>query len=629
MKYLRSIALLAILFATSTAVLAQPVTIQKNMRAVAFTKADRSQLWIKRFDTAAYVALKANPTSNTAFKHIADLAVLDQSSDGLTLLLGGSFTFRSLWGSNTDIVWTGIISVPRDSLNDPNLLSHIHFLKTAVRGTGHFRPIGVIAPNRKWFGAMVTASPGTDPGVRFYHGSLDSNWNDADVRIDSATPSSQTNSPNDWHMSNLAMTPDGNNMFAVVCEQPSNPNTFTMWIYRWFMLGNFGPSFYESKITNWVPLMPDGGFSPDTLFALSVRAKDNGQIGELGLTTRGNPDILYFDFNYQNYATLNANGRTISRSSIPSDQYFFAGQNVGPYQEDLVDAAQHGMAGDISFTAAGDTALFITHPAVDGTTVGRRDSLSGIYLYDNSGATLVYNDSSAQELQPVLVTVAGYETWYPGLSIGNTTSFTFPQTDTNHSSAPKNLTITDTSRQAPATIDSIRLSHGKEFSLSGVPITSPIQPLQSATIGVVFTPLDTIGGVIRRDTITIYSSESMNPVIRIPVSGTAHVQAPPPPPPPGSVQEVDPSVFGMTVQPNPFTMTTQVHLTAPESGPLGIIVHDALGRTVYASDLRKTAIGTDAEFTFDAHSLGLPVGVYYVTAIAGGHEASRQVVFVR
>ncbi len=632
MKYLRSIAILVVLITTSSAVLAQPVTVQKNMRAVAFTKVDRSQLWIKRFDTAAYVALKANPSSNSAFKHIANLAVLDQSADGLTYLLGGSFTVFSPWGSNVDVVWTGIIAIRADSLDDPNLLSHVHWLKTAARGTGRFRPVGVLAPNRKWFGAMVTASPGVDPGVRFYHGSIDSDWNWAGVKIDSATPSQQTNSPNDWHMSNLAMTPDGNNMIAVVCEQPSNPTTFNMWVYRWYMLGNFGPQFYESRITNYTPLMPARGFFPDTLFAFTVRAKDNGQIAELGLTTQGSPDIQFYDFNYYTYATLTGNGRSISRGSIPFNEYFFAGQNSGPYQEDLNDAIQHGMAGDVSFNSTGDTVLLITHPANDGTTVGKRDTLSEIFLYDmGSGqATSVYNDSSSQELQPVLISVPGYETWYPGLSTGSTASLTFPQADTNHSSVPKNLTISDTSNVAMTIIDSIKLASGREFHLNGLPsfpYTLAVKTGTPLSISVVFKPLDTIGGTMKRDTIVVYSSTSMNTIIRIPMTGTAHVQ--PPPPPPGSVQEVDPIVFGMTVQPNPFTSATQVHLTAPTSGAVGIVVHDALGRLLYSSDLRRLAAGTDAAFTFDAQSLALPAGVYYVTAIVGDREASRQIVFAR
>lgn len=633
MKNLRSIAILVVLITTSTTVLAQPVTVQKNMRAVAFTKVDRSQLWIKRFDTAAYVALKANPTSNSAFQKIANLAVLDQSADGLTYLLGGSFTVMSPWGSNVPVTWTGIIAIRADSLDDPNLLSHVHWLKTAARGTGHFRPVGVLDHNRKWFGAMVTACPGVDPGVRFYHGSIDSDWNWAGVRIDSATPT--TSSPNIWHMSNISITPDGNNMVAVVCEQPGNPAGFNMWIYHWNIAGASGPQLYESKITNYTPLMPARGWYPDTLFAFTVRVKDNAN-AELGLTTQGSPDIQFYDFNYNTYATLNPTDAAIT--SIPSStisqygEYFFAGQNISTaaYNEDLTDAIQHGMAGDISFNSTGDTILFITHPANDVPNVALRDSLSEIYLYTNGQATSIYNDKGAQELQPVLVSVPGYETWYPGMST-DSASLTFRQTDTNHSSTPpKNLTIRDTSNVATTIIDSIKLASGREFSLNGLPsfpYTLAVKTGTPLSISVVFKPLDTIGGTMKRDTIVVFSSTSMNTVIRIPMTGTAHVQ--PPPPPPGSVQEVDPIVFGMRVQPNPFTSATQVHLTAPTSGAVGIVVHDALGRLVYSSDLRRLTAGTDAAFTFDAQSLALPAGVYYVTAIVGDREASRQIVFAR
>src|SRR5947207_2423546 len=96
-----SISILASFFAAP--LLAQPVSVPITYKdVVAFVKADRSELWIKRPDTAAYRMLKADPSANnrTSFKKIEKLALLDQTDDGGTLLLGGSFTFYSLWGEN-------------------------------------------------------------------------------------------------------------------------------------------------------------------------------------------------------------------------------------------------------------------------------------------------------------------------------------------------------------------------------------------------------------------------------------------------------------------------------------------------------------------------------------------------
>jgi hypothetical protein len=83
------------------------------------------------------------------------------------------------------------------------------------------------------------------------------------------------------------------------------------------------------------------------------------------------------------------------------------------------------------------------------------------------------------------------------------------------------------------------------------------------------------------------------------------------------------------VQPNPFAQSARINLTAPEAGSVAIVVHDALGREVYASQNIKTAAGQAQEFTFDAKSLGLPTGTYYVTALLGNRAATREVVFVK
>jgi hypothetical protein len=84
----------------------------------------------------------------------------------------------------------------------------------------------------------------------------------------------------------------------------------------------------------------------------------------------------------------------------------------------------------------------------------------------------------------------------------------------------------------------------------------------------------------------------------------------------------------MTIEPNPFSTSTSVQLTVPSVGALGIVVHDALGRLVYTSDTREVGAGQTESFQFDAKSLGLPDGVYYVTAFLGERQASRAVVFV-
>src|SRR6266511_1287700 len=77
----------------------QPKATPKMDTAIAFVTQERTQLWLKRSDTAAYVVLKAdaNPNTNTNFRKINNLAYLDQTSDGKTMLLGGKFNFIPPW----------------------------------------------------------------------------------------------------------------------------------------------------------------------------------------------------------------------------------------------------------------------------------------------------------------------------------------------------------------------------------------------------------------------------------------------------------------------------------------------------------------------------------------------------
>jgi hypothetical protein len=269
---------------------------------------------------------------------------------------------------------------------------------------------------------------------------------------------------------------------------------------------------------------------------------------------------------------------------------------------------------------------FTTHEYLP-DSLDERDKYSEVYTYKmgDASATSIYNDTSAQELQPVFVIIPASITVYPFLH-PSVASLTFGTTDTGKTSAAQSVNIGDTSTIASALIDSIVFQGGDgEFSITNPPVPgTTIANGSHITLQVVFSPK--APGSIKYDTIVVYSSTSSNPIVRIPVSGTANI---PPPPPPQSVTEEDPAIFQMTTLPNPFASSTRIDLVAPESGMMGIVVHDALGHQVYSSGLKMTAAGQAQSFTFDASALGLSAGAYYVTAISPNHSASREVVFVK
>jgi hypothetical protein len=79
--------------------------------------------------------------------------------------------------------------------------------------------------------------------------------------------------------------------------------------------------------------------------------------------------------------------------------------------------------------------------------------------------------------------------------------------------------------------------------------------------------------------------------------------------------------------PNPVhagTTATQIGFTLPETGPVKLRLHDALGR--------EMAVIADGTFERGYHSLpfapGLPAGVYYYTLTAGGQKLTRRMTVV-
>ena len=77
--------------------------------------------------------------------------------------------------------------------------------------------------------------------------------------------------------------------------------------------------------------------------------------------------------------------------------------------------------------------------------------------------------------------------------------------------------------------------------------------------------------------------------------------------------------------PNPFRQSTAVRIVRPASGPLRVVVLDALGREV-----ARLADGTEAaEVTVRVEAAGLASGVYRVVAESDGQRVARSVTLVR
>jgi hypothetical protein len=450
-----------------------------------------------------------------------------------------------------------------------------------------------------------------------YHGNLFQDDSATNIDVATAAPA---DAPVDWHMSNLALTPDGKYLLAVTVQGINSEPSLVFQPWRWDWNG-FGKLLYTSKTTwsNLNSLDHTNGSISDTIFGYSLLANSDGT-ASLGLTLNG--DISFYTFRYEAFDALHDASTGISRSLIPPTEYFFAGQKLGLYKENIYDAPNPGMGGDVNFNRAGDSIVFITHPINDldfivkGTN--NRTKYSGVYLYTNGSAQLIYNDTNAQELQPVIMKVAIQIPHYGGITMPVPT---VPAADTAGSSS-FNVAIYDTSAVVDETIDSVVLSgpNASEFKVNAT-FPQALAKNTSLSVPITFSPVGTPG--VRNAMVKAYFAGRQDSVRQAILTGTAKAV------PLKGVPENTPLAIGMTVEPNPFNASTSVMLIAPEAGTLGIVVHDALGRTVYTSDVKRVAAGASETFAFDAKSLALPNGVYYVSVIFGDREVSRQVVFVR
>jgi hypothetical protein len=601
-----------------------PVTTSARVPAIAFVKATRDTLFLKRADSAVKVILHTSPD----FK-ISKLAILDVTPDGSRYLLAGSFDYTNPF-TGQPANYTGLISYPvgldLSSANINTILATVKFVKAYTSTGGFFRPTGKISSDGKsWFAIMTSGSPYLFPSVIMYHGSMDKSEIDPGAVIDTvkAVPSSPPEI-NDYHMSNIAISDDNRHAVAVLTNQISTLTDDGYLFLHWNL-----DAVGSSALTVRGPVQITGGLTntEDSLFGLTVKI-DDGTFAEVAIMNKSNGSLEFKRWRYSGSGNvvLEDGGYSIGRhGGIPDDEYFFAGENRGPYKENQGNFRMLGLAGDMAFNRAGDSVVFITHPQDDHNSVTERNQKTRIYVYNGSSAKEIYNDLEAQELQPVFASDVAYTKHYPGIAWSGSHAGSFGSHDTMTTTTLQ-FSVKDTSAVA-AVRDSISITgpDSAEFKLVSGGSTI-IQPGATVTLSIAWTPVGTAGP--RNATLTIVGYNGLNGPVTITqdLSGTATVKKPTGG---GGVKEDPALAAAIEVQPNPFSASTSIRLTAPDAGTMALIVHDALGRVVFTSDARKVQAGSIESFEFDAKSLALPNGVYYVTAFLGDRQASRQVVFVK
>jgi hypothetical protein len=600
--------------------------------AIAFETADRSVLYIKQLNPdSAVQAFDFHAIDPTDIDSVRHLAILGMTQDGKRIIYAAELGY--LERSNSQhLVYYGLFSSvlhPRPNAFNP-FVGDIKILKLAPFGSLSFRPVGVLSKyGTQWWVTFTSGSSGNRPQLAFYHGNVDGTGN-----IDSAIVTADITGNYElqsYHTSNISIDPSNNNMVAASVDLLGNQSIDNRFmLYHW----SLGSPIRVVDFTGSIKGLKQDVVQLDSLFGLTVQTVGDGSNVDIAFTNLGtvpNNTLKFYRTKY-NATPIDLTSpirSSIQRSSIPDTMDFFAGSNIGPYRENLSNDAQRGMGGDFSFSTpntGNDTAIFITHDSPETGTVDGRNQRSAIFMQDftnNGTATMVYNNPAAQELQPVFVTMPYLVPpiiHYAGIRVVPS-SYDFGSNDTA-TTVHSTITITDTSAFVPVIIDSVKITgpNASQFSVSDTfPQTLAVS--SHITADVTFAPVGAAGS--RNAMLTVYFAGSHDSTRQIRLTGTAKVK------PAGGVNE-DPALsIDVSIMPNPFTSSTAISLTSPEAGALGIVVHDALGREVYVSDVRRVGQGTTENFTFDAKSLGLPNGVYYVTAFLGDRQFSRQVVFIR
>jgi hypothetical protein len=619
-----SILVITLFFASFASIHAQTTVMRP---AVAFVTASRDTLFIKQPDSAvqAYDLASLITTltgGEVSIDSIRQMAVIGMTPAGDRLVIAANYYYVNPFSSG-HVLYQGLLTIPWP-LSTFSLSNTVQTLLSS-RGTNDFRPVGVLsADGKQWWVTFTSTSLGDD-SLAFYHGNTDGTGT-----VDSTIA---VGLEENFQMSNIAVDKTNNVMIAMSFDRLADTDPKLdgrTLMYAW--QAGKGDLQYIDFSANYQTLAQIFTTNIDSMFGMTVIPNNDGSTAQIGLTSNSDKDnsINLFQIPYFNGSSFNLSDQvgSIPRSVIPTDQNFFAGPNCGLYQEDVLGRGQSQLAnaGDVSVNAiGGDSVLFITHDAGDDCN----NSNTAVYYYDlNAGgnAVLVYNDSGAQELQPVWV-VTPYTVpavpHYGGIAWQPVSSDFFGSIDTGNTSA-LSFTFSDTSAETAVVIDSANITgaNASEFAITSGSAATTLQPTKTASITVTFTPVAPAETVNATLNVYFEGQPDGQSTITQSLSGTVVTPA-------SGVQQDAVLASSLSIDPNPFSSSASVQLTSPDAGAMGIVVHDALGRTVYTSELRETGAGETQSFQFDAHALGLPDGVYYVTAFLGERQASRAVVFVR
>jgi hypothetical protein len=599
----------------------QRVSAQPTGRA-AFVKADRSKIFFydgTKLDSTAIFAPGIPLTG------VSNLAVLGSTRNGKSLLVGGRFRFPNPTNFLPDSAFAIIRLDSPFVFTAPQLpLLKSSILKIIYLNSVRPLPLAVITDDEKqWYATWVSSAPGA-PEFWLYHGNMDGTGTVDSVSI----PNNNSHLQSDYHMSNLATTPDGGQMYCVIVDRLSNAISFPRYQLVKFEPHPSGASsvFGIKEFTSAVkPLFNSG--NPDSSFGFAMRIVPNSNplMGQMIMSSNDNNDLSLVSFRADVGAPIALTaGTQIPRSILPDTVDFFAG-----YGGDVIaTSSQRGNGGDMMFIGRSDSLIFTTHERED--DIHKRGVCSGVWLYDMNGggsAQLIYNDPNKQEVQPIWVPTPPVviPPVKPGYVTLGTQSLDFGTHDFTKDTI-LHITVTNTSSKN-VMLDDVTISgtDATDFTIAGSSKGGSKPWALAVGDSNVFSIAFTATSPARTEhaTLTAYFAGSPDSTRTATLTGVSHK------PTGGYVQPTAEQMLSLTVSPNPTHSSTVVAYTARVTASAQIEIRDVLGRMIYATTPEKLGAGESRQFHFDAKALKLSDGVYYLTAKIGGDHFTREIVVAK
>ena len=603
---------------------------------VAFVTSSRSKIYFSDgakldstsvLDTASINGFLRGTLGAQGIVNVTHLATLAATADGKTMLIAGHFLYPNI-ASGLQEQTDAIMRIDSPFLIDKNnYLTKFKFLKKITLNVNKALPLGTItADGQNWYATWTASQPG-NPQLWFYHGSMNQ-FDNGTATIDSVEYTTASMAPlaSNFHMTNLTANPSGNYLVGVVVDNLANQVDGPAYhSFRWQPNPPAGQQpFHKADFQNLITSTFGGAVTDrDNYFGFGLRANDNSTADLIlakGIT--GDLVIKNYDFTTGQVKFGTNDVGSVSASLLSSNEYFFDG--LGNSEVDQ-NALQQGNGGDIQFLGQSDSLVFVTHNSLNEQDLSK----SEIMLYSQSAGTptVLFHTSAGhmqQPLQPVFLHGTPPAPPKPGYVSLSVQSLNFGSHDFKKDSS---LTVT------------VQNPSGKDVTLDNTTITGPQASAFSvvsnskgktlpftlaAADNVVFTIKYVAPSNVETDgaTFTIHFAGSVDSSRQVVLSGAATK-------PIVGVASRATLASNLTIAPNPFTSSTTISVQAGQSGPMQIEVRDLLGRLVFEAKRGIIASGEKSSMIFDAKSLGLANGVYYLNARFGNEVISRQLVLVR